>query len=125
MASDPDRFRTGRAGEEAAAAFYIRNGYEILARNWRWGRKGEIDIIAYHRKDDIIAICEVKTRSPQPLARPCLSVDAAKQKKLRILAEVYLLQNPVPESAAVRFDVLEVILEKEGKALLHLIENAF
>ncbi|HET7713032.1 MAG TPA: YraN family protein, partial [Patescibacteria group bacterium] len=32
-------------GEEAAAKWYIDQGYQILARNWRCG-DGELDLIA-------------------------------------------------------------------------------
>ena len=125
MTSDPSRFLKGRAGENAATEFYLRNGYEIVARNWRWRRKGEIDIIAYNKETGTIAICEVKTRGPQPLVRPCESVNAAKQKKLRTLTEVYLLQNPGYLDVEVRFDVVEVILEYDGVSQLNFIENAF
>lgn len=125
MTSDSSRFLKGRAGENAAADFYLRNGYEILARNWHWGRNGEIDIIAYNKENGILAICEVKTRGPQPLARPCESVNAAKQKKLRTLTEVYLLRNSRYLDVEIRFDVVEVILEHDGVSKLNFIENAF
>ena len=40
-----DTTTIGRQGEEAAAVFLERAGYEILARNFRTPR-GEIDIVA-------------------------------------------------------------------------------
>ncbi len=125
MTPDSGSFAAGRAGEDAAAAFYLRSGYELLDRNWRWGRKGEIDIVAYHKKNDILAICEVKTRSPRPLVRPCEAVGAEKQRKLRVLGEIYLLRNPVHADAWIRFDVVEIILERGGEIRLNFIENAF
>jgi putative endonuclease len=32
------------AGEDAAAAWYLANGYQVVARNWRC-REGELDLI--------------------------------------------------------------------------------
>ena len=36
---------TGKEGEEMAALFLIKNGYRVLAHNFRY-KKSEIDIIA-------------------------------------------------------------------------------
>ena len=43
----------GKEGEEAAAAFLQRHGYDILCRNYRF-RKAEVDIIA--RKAQLLVI---------------------------------------------------------------------
>jgi putative endonuclease len=37
----------GRSGEDAAAAWYEEEGYEVVARNWQC-REGEIDLIVRH-----------------------------------------------------------------------------
>ena len=49
----------GRAGEDLAADWYRRNGYEIVARNWRCPL-GELDLIA--RRGRVLVVCEVKAR---------------------------------------------------------------
>ena len=36
----------GQAGEEYACRFIEDNGLEILERNWRDSRRGELDILA-------------------------------------------------------------------------------
>ncbi len=54
----------GKKGERIAVDYLIKNGYKILERNWRY-LKAEIDIIA--KKDNTLAIVEVKTRSKQGL----------------------------------------------------------
>ena len=51
----------GIAGEDAAAAWYEANGYEVVARNWRC-REGELDLVV--RRNRTIVFCEVKTRTP-------------------------------------------------------------
>ena len=55
------RKRLGRAGEEAAARWLKKNGYNIVARNVEL-RTGEIDIVAVARREEILAIVEVRTR---------------------------------------------------------------
>ena len=39
-----DRRALGTSGEDAAAAWYVAKGYEVVARNWRSGRTGELDV---------------------------------------------------------------------------------
>ncbi len=47
-ASGPAHLRTGRKGEEMAYYFLRRQGYTMVARNWRCARrKGEIDLIGW------------------------------------------------------------------------------
>ena len=72
----------GSAGEAVVAAWYERRGYEILERNWRC-REGEIDVIA--RLDDVVVICEVKTRSTDRFGSGLDAVDGRKQRRLRAL----------------------------------------
>lgn len=50
----------GKMAEDMAADYLQKNGYTIVARNFRF-QKAEIDIIA--EKDDLIIITEVKARS--------------------------------------------------------------
>lgn len=119
-------FTKGRLGEDLAAEHYMQNGYETLERNWRWSNKGEIDIIAYSKSENIIAVCEVKTRKEASLTAPCEAVNAAKIRKLKILAEVYMLKNKPGCTAAVRFDVAEVTVKADGHtADINILYNAF
>lgn len=50
----------GKEGENEAAKFLEKKGYQIIERNWRSG-KFEVDLIA--RKANTIVVVEVKTRS--------------------------------------------------------------
>ena len=49
----------GRWGEDRAAEYLESQGYGIMARDWRAGRR-DIDIVAH--KDGTVAFVEVKTR---------------------------------------------------------------
>lgn len=121
----PKGINAGKAGEDLTAKFYAENGYDIAERNWRWSNKGEIDLIAYHRETNILVICEVKTRSHGALTRPCEAVNAVKQKKLRILAEVYLLRHTNFSDCGIRFDVAEVYMGSGNINHINIVKNAF
>lgn len=104
--------KSGYEGEEAAAAFLVRQGYEVLARNYTI-RGAEVDIIA--READCIAFVEVKQRTTLRYAAPRESVTPAKQRRICMAALRWLQENGLPD-AKVRFDIVEVT--PEGPVLL-------
>ncbi len=106
----------GRLGEEAAGAWYLRRGYEIVRRNWRC-RTGEIDLIC--RRGEVLVICEVKTRSTEEFGSPFEALTSAKRRRLRRLATLYLLEA-APTTTVVRFDVAAV-----RRGSVEVLENAF
>lgn len=110
----PRRLRLGKYGEELACSYLRANGYEILARNFRCHRYGEIDVIA--RRQGILSFIEVKTRATARFGRPVEAVTLSKQRKIYRCAEYYLqcagLINCMP---VLSFDVVEIIIE--GTAL--------
>ena len=94
--SQDDRRRLGRLGEEIAAAYLARRGYDIVTRNWRT-RAGELDIVA--RDGEWLVIVEVRARrgggaTAPVLGRPEESVTRRKQAQLAALAEAYLFEHP-------------------------------
>lgn len=107
----------GRAGEARVAAHYEALGYEVLARNWRAGRLGEVDLVC--QQGDVLVFCEVKTRSSDRYGSPAEAVVWRKQRRLRALALAYLATTDayVP---TIRFDVAAV----RGRSV-ELIEAAF
>lgn len=68
----------GKLAEDYAAEKYRKNGYEILAQNWYF-HPAEIDIIA--KRDNVLAIVEVKARHSEIFENPEDSVTRAKKKK--------------------------------------------
>ena len=99
-----DRRGIGAAAEQAAADWYRREGYEILARNWRV-RAGELDIVA--RRASTVAVCEVKARSHTRFGAPVEAITRTKQLRIRRLAAAFLAEHPQP-GCSVRFDVASV-----------------
>lgn len=104
----------GRAGEDAAACYLLENGYTIVSRNVRYGRK-ELDIIA--EDEAHIVFVEVKTRTvPDNIGMsrfgaPSASVDADKRHNLIETARCWLSDNPRP-GLFPRMDVIEVLMKK-------------
>lgn len=96
----------GKAGETYTANWLRRQGYEILARNWRC-RWGEVDIIA--QKGEIVAFVEVKTRRPGAMVSGLEAVDRTKQKRLIRTAESWMQRTESPLQP--RMDVATVTAE--------------
>jgi putative endonuclease len=108
---------TGRRGEELVARTYEQLGYAVLARNWRAGRSGEIDLVATRRR--ALVVCEVKTRSSTRFGAPAEAVDWRKQRRLRRLAAEFIAAFDL-RPLTVRFDVASVLGSE-----VQLIEAAF
>lgn len=109
----------GKKGEEIAANHLATKGYQIIERNWRFG-KDEIDIIAEH--ENFLVVVEVKTRSTSYYGNPEEAVDEQKQRFLIRAANEYVLQKEI--DLEVRFDIFSIVIES-GKQSINHIEDAF
>lgn len=115
------RQRLGQHGEEIAASYLRRQGYMILARNWRCP-VGEIDIVA--REGETLAFVEVRTRRGKGFGTPEESITHAKKAKLVEVAQTYL-QEAGLEDVAWRIDVIAIEIGQHGELQrLNLIRNA-
>jgi len=112
--------RTGKLGEQMAAAYLEEAGYRILEQNYRC-RFGEIDIIA--RDGDTIVFVEVKSRRSDKYGLPQLAVGPDKQMRISKISLFYL-QTKRLDSYNARFDVVAVNLKPEG-CRIELIKDAF
>jgi putative endonuclease len=100
-----DKIKTGNKGENLAADFLIRKGFQVVAKNYRYSR-GEIDLIV--QQNDWLIFVEVKTRSSSQFGEPEEFVDVAKATKIFEAAEGYIFSNNW--LGHVRFDVVSVKL---------------
>lgn len=110
------RHETGKDGEVFACDFLIKNGYEIILRNFRC-KVGEIDIIAKD-KDEIVFV-EVKTRKQSEFGLPAEAVDKRKRTHMFFVAEYFLMINHI-ENIFCRFDVIEVYIKKDKFKINHI-----
>ncbi|HXF57330.1 MAG TPA: YraN family protein [Actinomycetota bacterium] len=125
MDGEAETRELGRAGEEAALAHYLRSGYRLLARNWRCPL-GEVDLVL--ARGPVVVFCEVKARRGSRLGGAHEAVTWRKQRKLRQLAEAFLASGAAGRDegrAVVRFDVASVTVRPDGRASVHLFEDAF
>ncbi len=100
------RHARGAYFETGAAAFLEKNGYEILARNYRCVM-GEVDIIG--KDGDAYAFVEVKYRADKTMGSPQEAVDEKKQQRIVRCAQWYLMENHLPQDTPVRFDVVSIL----------------
>lgn len=103
-----DKTEIGRKGEILAADFLVKNGFEIAARNYRFGR-GEIDLIV--KRDDWLLFIEVKTRSSYDYGYPEEFLEEFQANRIFNAAENYIFD--VDWQGNVRFDVISIKLGKE------------
>ena len=94
------RRRLASAGEEAATQYFINQGAQILARNWRPGRYSEIDLIV--ELNGVTVFVEVKARSkspdyPQHTVSGFESINWRKQQKIVTSAKIYFARQKLAE----------------------------
>jgi len=104
----------GALGEQLAANYLLKQGYEILERNYRFD-KAEIDIIA--RLENILIVVEVKTRNSAFFGDPQNFVSAGKIKLLVKAANEYVISNDLNDE--VRFDIIAVLKNKTDERIEH------
>ncbi|MBF0465768.1 MAG: YraN family protein [Nitrospirae bacterium] len=106
---------TGKLGEVLAEKFLKKSGYKILERNYR-NKVGEIDIIA--REGDCIVFVEVKTRQSDSFGMPFEAVNAAKRRKIKGTALMYM--KTFKTEPMVRFDVISVMIDGQNNQIQHI-----
>lgn len=80
----------GDAGEDRALLELEKNGYKIVARNWRT-RFGEIDIIA--RDNEELVFVEVKAKADAFFGTPAEMITHRKLEKIKRTADSYITEE--------------------------------
>ncbi|NLF03575.1 MAG: YraN family protein [Actinomycetales bacterium] len=108
----------GKYGEELAVRHLEDKGWRIVERNWR-GEAGEVDVVAMD--GSTLVVVEVKTRSGTRFGYPAEAVTLTKLTRLRRLAGQWLTEHDA-RVAAVRIDVVAIVLPRQGAAQVeHLV----
>ncbi len=98
----------GYLGEEAAAEYLLRLGYEILERNYTV-RGGEIDIIAKDGKTLVFAEVKMRKGTQSGAAE---AVDSTKLSRIIRSAQRYIFEkSDAADGLAMRFDCIEVYVQ--------------
>lgn len=111
--------KLGDLGEELAAEHLVKNGYDILERNYTY-QKAEVDIIA--QKGNTLVVVEVKTRSTADFGNPQDFLKPKQIKRLVMAVDAYINENDL--EVEVRFDIIAIVIEGKTVDLEHL-EDAF
>lgn len=98
----------GKYGEDLAVKYLLESGYELLERNYRYSRFGEIDIIV--KKGSHIAFVEVKARRNCDFGHPLEAISRAKVGKIFLTMRHYLSTCSV-KFKTYSFDAIAVFLE--------------
>ena len=114
-----DHNELGKKGEKLAIDFLIKNGYQILEKNYRY-LKAEVDIIA--KKENVLAVVEVKTRTTDYFGDPQDFVNPKKIKLLLSAIDYYVIEKDL--DIEVRFDIIAIIHKNNNTKIEHL-EDAF
>lgn len=109
----------GKEAEQNAVDMLIKNGHEILARNFTFGH-AEIDIIS--KKGDILHIIEVKARTSTAYGEPESFVSRTKIELLRKATNHYIEKNDL--DVEVQFDIISIVKNNCELTISH-IEDAF
>lgn len=109
----------GKQGEAEAARHLREQGYEIMARNYRY-QHAEIDLIA--KKGKLLVFFEVKTRTNLSFGNPEEFVSYTKAKLVMKAAEQYIFATDW--FFDIRFDIIAVTIVGNELRINH-IEDAF
>jgi putative endonuclease len=112
-----DKIKTGNQGEKLAADYLEKKGFEVIARNFRFG-KAEIDLIV--KRDNWMIFVEVKTRSSTAFGEPEEFVDDFKGNRIFEAAEEFIYAQDW--RGHIRFDIISVKLG--GEVVIEHFEDA-
>lgn len=112
----------GALGERIAARWLVRDGWRVVDRRWRSGRR-DLDLVAI--RENVVAFVEVKTRRSIWSGEPVEAVNWRKQRELTRSAQAWIDRRGVlmaPESAVYRFDVVGIVADAERVGVRHVPE---
>jgi putative endonuclease len=114
-----EHLETGKKAEDIAANFLIEKGYQILHRNYRYGR-AEIDLIV--QKGIFLVFVEVKSLTNLKFGMPEIGVNKHKVAMVTKAADFYVYKNNWHQQ--IRFDIVAVIFRNDNAEVSHF-EDAF
>jgi putative endonuclease len=103
-APPPTTVETGASAEQLAVDYLVAHGYGIVERNYRCD-VGELDIVA--TDGAVMVFVEVRSRADDDHGDAIESVNRRKQRKVTLVAEVYLAHRRPPHDEF-RFDVVAI-----------------
>jgi putative endonuclease len=120
--SSPEHLRTGRHGEEEAYFYLRRQGYVMIARNYRSPRsRSELDLVGWD--GEVLCFIEVKTRTSRDVQPAEAAVDQEKRRDLSRVAREFL--RKAKGNPPFRFDIVSIYFEPGRPPQIELFKDAF
>ena len=113
--------RFGVEGEALAAEHLEREGWRVVARNYRFGHR-EIDLVA--RRGRVVAFVEVKARARLRWGHPLAAIDARKRAEIERVARVWLDRHG-RRGDEFRFDAIAVYRSDDGTLRVEHVPDAW
>ena len=106
-----ERRTLGQHGEDLAVSYLEKLGWQIVERNWRYSKVGEIDIIAIEPNQGrgTLVFCEVKAKSGRGWGQPLEAITVKKLQRLHRLACVWMSTHKTGFDH-VRIDAIGIML---------------
>ena len=101
-------FSKGRSGEAEAREFLIKKGYEFIEGN-HVNVMGELDLIM--KDGDWLVFVEVKMKTDDKYGHPEEMISRNKLARVRRVAEMYLVLNPLMRKNFTKYRIDAVCIE--------------
>jgi putative endonuclease len=117
-----DKARLGRWSERRCERFLRNKGLRTLTRNYScsWG---ELDLVMV-AGDGTLVFVEVRSRADEGFIAPEATVTPAKRQRVIRAARHFLAVHKI-EDRPLRFDVITLVLGRQGPPQIRHYENAF
>ncbi|MDI6699827.1 MAG: YraN family protein [bacterium] len=115
----------GKSGEDLASKYLLKKGFQIVEKNFRSGRFGEIDIVC--KKDDLLVFVEVRSKTNLNRGTPTESINNLKRERILKSAKYFLMKYPKYSNFNLRFDFIGIKVKGKffRKTEIEHIENVF
>jgi Holliday junction resolvase-like predicted endonuclease len=119
----PNTTQIGNAAERVAENFYVRSGYQLVARNFRCAR-GEIDLILFHPHQSELLIVEVKGRRTFDTDQAWLPRWHRKKARIHGALLWFLAQSPEWERRS-SGTLFEIVYVTQGRVSERFVDEPF
>jgi len=117
-----DKARLGRWGERRCERYLRSKGLRTLARNYSC-KVGELDLVMVDT-DGTVVFVEVRSRANESFGPAEATVTPAKRQRVARAARHFLAVHDI-QDRPLRFDVVTLILGRNGPPQIRHFENAF
>ena len=113
----------GKKGEDIALSYLTEKGYELVARNYRFSRYGELDLVM--RDGKYLVFIEVRTKKNKLYGSPLETIDYDKRRQIEKMAQLFLVKEKLSQDTFCRFDAVGIILSDNSEPEIEHIQDAF